>query len=134
MPIDVRVIETIREPSDGLAMSSRNAYLQPHERGVAGILYKALNSTRQIIEKSKGSNSLINREQAISIAMEVLKSEPLVTHVEYISIASHENMIELTGPICPEAGAVISSAIRLGSVRLIDNLLIGKAREIMDEL
>ncbi|RYY75776.1 hypothetical protein EON63_19340 [archaeon] len=57
---------------------------------------------------------------------QVLKQQPLVTKVEYISVASHYNMQELHG-VHTTDGAVLSSAVRLGSVRLIDNLLLGPA-------
>lgn len=59
----------------------------------------------------------------VAVAEAVFRAEPLVTEVEYVSLASHKDMRELdrVGP----SGAVLSAAIRLGGVRLIDNLLIG---------
>ena len=56
----------------------------------------------------------------------MLREQPLVSHVEYISIASHRDMQELEEVRAAE-GAVLSSAVRLGKVRLIDNLLLGPA-------
>jgi len=123
MDVQVRICETIRE-SDGLALSSRNAYLAPHERAVASVLHKALSAARQ---QCLDSHSGATREEILAAARAVLAQEPLVTGVEYISIASHVDMMELKGPYRASAGAVISSAVRVGQVRLIDNLLVGAA-------
>lgn len=122
IPVEIRICETLRE-SDGLAMSSRNTYLQPSERIVASVLYRALDRAKTHF--SNGEGGVIRREDLIKCVMDILQSEPAVTQVEYISIASHVDMKELQIIDC--RGAVISSAIRLGSVRLIDNVLIGGA-------
>ena len=66
------------------------------------------------------------RDDIIKTIQNELLKQPLVTKIEYISIASHISMKELDN-IRRDHGVVISCAIRLGNVRLIDNLLVGKA-------
>jgi pantoate--beta-alanine ligase len=128
IPTTIKVIETVRE-SDGLAMSSRNAYLKSHERPFAKILYQALLIGSRLIEEKK----IVQKEEIVHVIEEALQSETLVSKIEYISIASHINMEELE-KIDAANGCVISSAIRLGNVRLIDNVLVGKARtDILSE-
>jgi pantoate--beta-alanine ligase len=125
MPVDIVICETLRH-DDGLAMSSRNTYLSPTERAVANVLYRALSAART---KFNGPTSGgVTREELLDSVMKILESESMVSRIEYVSIASHFDMKELnvTDPI---KGAVISSAIRLGSVRLIDNVLIGSAEK-----
>ena len=126
MPVQIQVCETVRE-NDGLAMSSRNTYLTTNERPYANILYKALNIGKDMFD-SNDVNKIISSKDIIKVIEEKLKSEPLVSNIEYISIASHIDMTELSN-VSLSKGAVISSAIRLGSVRLIDNLLIGIAND-----
>jgi pantoate--beta-alanine ligase len=126
IPVQIQVCETVRE-NDGLAMSSRNTYLTTNERPYANILYKALNIGKDMFD-SNDVNKIISSKDIIKVIEESLKSEPSVSRIEYISIASHIDMTELSH-VSLSKGAVISSAIRLGSVRLIDNLLIGIAND-----
>jgi pantothenate synthetase len=80
----------------------------------------------------------LNKTEVVAEVIKVLKSQPLVTKIEYVSVASHHDMKELEDhehhakvPVTAEHGAVISAAIRLGNVRLIDNVLVGKANELL---
>lgn len=124
IPCKIRVIETIRE-LDGLAMSSRNVYLRgSEERNAAAVLYRAL----QLAKSACDGSAVSSRESILQIVRGVLASEKLVTSVDYISIASHLDMTELD-QITSSEGAVISSAVRLGNVRLIDNVLCGGAKD-----
>jgi len=123
MPVRIQVCPTLRE-ADGLAMSSRNTYLQPSERPAAGVLYRALSAAKMVCE---GGAVGVSRDAVIDAAKHVLHQEPLVTQIEYISVASPDNMRELPIVRAEDQGAVISAAVRLGSVRLIDNLLVGRA-------
>jgi len=74
----------------------------------------------------------VSRKDIIDVAENVLKAEPLVSQIEYISVASHKDMKELDHVHASDGGAVLSSAIRLGSVRLIDNLLVGSSRQLLE--
>ena len=129
IPTFITVCETIRE-FDGLALSSRNAYLTPEERAKSKILYEALNAGKALCEDNSGSSNSSNRDNLTHLRIEqkireILASEPLVTHVEYVSVASHKDMKEID-VYDNNAGAVISSAIKVGNVRLIDNVLVGR--------
>lgn len=130
IPIDIQVCETIRE-HDGLAMSSRNVYLSKTERAVASVLFKALSAAKHLCEAD--AHKIIHRKELIEAAEKVFASEPLVSKIEYVSIASHRDMTELESVQAANGGAVISSAIRLGSVRLIDNLLIGSSKQLLEK-
>lgn len=122
IPTKIRVIETVRD-KDGLALSSRNAYLTEDERPLANVLYKALAKGQKSIEKSHED---LSAAKVVAIIQDELAKEKRVTQVEYISLASHQDMTELNF-VNAKQGCVISSAVRLGSVRLIDNLLVGQA-------
>lgn len=117
MDINVIVESTIRE-SDGLAMSSRNAYLSPEERQAAPIIYKSLTTAKEKFLDNKN----ISGADLIATVKEVLGSEKLVNEIQYVSVDSRATMqpIMMVG----EEGAVISLACKIGSVRLIDNILL----------
>jgi pantoate--beta-alanine ligase len=123
MPVTVKACPTLRE-KDGLAMSSRNVYLTPEEREVASILVTALDAAAYVCTSR---NQPVTAQEMRDAAMKVLSLQPMVSEVQYISIASPETMKELS-TVTESEGAVISSAIKLGNVRLIDNILIGGAR------
>lgn len=103
---------TVREP-DGLALSSRNAYLDADERRAAAtVLYRAL-----MLGQSMGGGPA----EAVSAAMlDVLSGEPLAS-VEYVSIADAATLEELDVIDRP---ALVSLAVRIGTTRLIDNIVI----------
>jgi pantoate--beta-alanine ligase len=121
MDVNIVVSETIREP-DGLAMSSRNAYLTPREREVAPIVYQSLCSAKELFEGLQEGESIESstlREKVES----TLKTEPLVSEVQYVAIDSKATMRPLQNVLRSE-GAVISLACKVGSVRLIDNIIL----------
>lgn len=110
--IDIVVCPTIRE-KDGLAMSSRNCYLNQGERNSATILYKALKHAEALIIKGVKDSSYIKKEME-----DMVKSEPLAK-VEYIEIVEPQSL-KIIKTI--ELPIVICLAVRIGSTRLIDNL------------
>ncbi len=111
--VTVVAVPTVRE-SDGLAVSSRNQYLSPEERRSAPILYRALQAARQAI-----AEGVLDCGEARKRALAVLEQDQTVK-VEYLEIVDPEEMqpVErITGPVR------VAGAIRIGAIRLIDNLL-----------
>ena len=116
--VEIVVCPTVRE-SDGLAMSSRNKYLDPEQRLAAPALYRSLKSAEALwLDGHRDSDSL-------RAAMEhALASEPLA-EVEYVSVAHVDSLIEWQGSIPTDERAIFSMAVQFGKTRLIDNLLVG---------
>ncbi|CAM9506048.1 unnamed protein product [Scytosiphon promiscuus] len=125
MPVEVVVSETRRE-ADGLAMSSRNAYMSEEERAAAPAVYLSLKAAAEARRRAVEDGRQASRQELVAAAEAVLSSEPLVSSVDYLSVGSSATMEELdeVGP----AGAIISVAARLGSVRLIDNVVLPPLR------
>ena len=112
--VEVVVCPTVRE-ADGLAMSSRNAYLTPAERPVASVLYRALGAAREAVDRGEHDADILR-----SVMSRTLAGEPLATE-EYVSIAHPATLDELE---TIEQEALFSLAVRLGRTRLIDNFLL----------
>jgi pantoate--beta-alanine ligase len=112
--IEIVPVPTVRE-QDGLAMSSRNMYLLPEERGQAVALFRSLEEARRLVESGeRGAGAVSEAMQA------VLSAYPLVD-LEYISICDNiflRPLEELSGEV------LVAVAARLGRARLIDNLLL----------
>ncbi|SMP66650.1 pantoate--beta-alanine ligase [Anoxynatronum buryatiense] len=114
MNVGIVPMPTLRE-SDGLAMSSRNAYLSPSERLAAGIIYQALLTTEQAAQAGETSPLILQQ-----LLLSHLVSEPLV-HVEYAAVA---DPVTLTPLEQQQSSMLLAVAVRIGDTRLIDNLLI----------
>jgi len=117
MNLEIVAVPTVREP-DGLAMSSRNTYLNPEERKVATVLYQALGLAQKLWSEGKRDNQTIRTQMIILIS-----KEPLAT-IEYISIANPETLEELEPFGSVNSPAIVSLAVRIGSTRLIDNVVL----------
>ena len=115
MNLEVVAVPTVREP-DGLAMSSRNVYLNPQERQAALVLWKSLNLARQLWLEGERKAERVRQQMA-----SLIEKEPLA-RIEYISIAHPETLEELTEIDQP---ALVSLAVRFGKTRLIDNATLG---------
>ena len=113
-PVEIMVVPTVREP-DGLALSSRNTYLSPSERAAAPVLYGALRHAGELHEKGERDADVLR----IAIR-EILTSETLVV-VEYVSIADSRTLEEIDHV---DSSAMASLAVRIGQIRLIDNILL----------
>ena len=114
LPIEIRGCPIVRE-TDGLAMSSRNQYLDAEQRRQAVCLSQALQHARQLIEKGQTDTvALINAMKAI------IDKQPQA-RIDYISIVDRELMQPLTKIDRP---ARIALAVHLGPARLIDNIAI----------
>jgi len=112
MGVEIVGVPTVREP-DGLAMSSRNAYLSAGERRAATVLWRSLCRARELFDGGERRAEVIRGE-----IRAVLASEPLA-RVEYVSVADAETLAELE---TIDRAAMVSLAVRIGSTRLIDNV------------
>lgn len=112
LPVDIISAETIRA-SDGLALSSRNAYLSATERAQAPLLYQTLQTLKAAIEA--GERNLIMLEQH---AIDNLKQQGWMP--DYISVRQRSNLLPPAS--ANQSDLVIVAAARLGNTRLIDNL------------
>jgi pantoate--beta-alanine ligase len=113
-PLEVVVCPIIRE-LDGLALSSRNVYLNPQERQAALVLSRGLSNARKSFEAGERDASHLR-----SVVLETLASEPMAK-VQYVSCAHPETLQELEGPV---DHALISLAVYIGKTRLIDNVVV----------
>ncbi len=114
LDVDIAVLPTVREP-DGLAMSSRNSYLNADERRAAAAIYRALAAAEHLAKAGvKEPEKLRNKMRA------VFAEEKPIT-VDYIEIADAESLEPLE---TMRGKAVILLAVRLGKTRLIDNLIL----------
>jgi pantoate--beta-alanine ligase len=115
-PIEILAVPTVREP-DGLALSSRNAYLKTEERRSAVVLNRALRIAQAAYRSGESdARSLEERMR------DELRKEPTVS-VEYIAVAEP---VTLTPVRIVDEGTVVAIAARLGSTRLIDNVTLGE--------
>lgn len=113
-PIQLIASPTVRE-ADGLAMSSRNAYLNPGQRAQAPVLYRALQEGAELIASGEKSPALITEKIRQRI------SKDTDGKIEYIEIRNAENLSSV-GNV--DRSVVIALAVHFGSTRLIDNILV----------
>jgi pantoate--beta-alanine ligase len=113
-PIEIVVCPIVREP-DGLAMSSRNAYLIPDERRAAAVLYRGLSAAEAAFDQGERQ-----AERLRNIVFETVATEPLA-ELQYVSCAQRETLQELESVT---DNALLSLAAFVGETRLIDNVLL----------
>lgn len=146
MPIDVSIVPTVRECSDGLALSSRNVYLGARRRAVAPVLVNALRAAEQAyLSGMTAAADLV--PAALKVILDVMEqqmklstSEGVMFELDYISLADPDTMEEIE-EVDPTKGAILSGAIKMlplfetlqdedlglnngPPVRLIDNLIL----------
>ena len=115
MGVEIVVLPTVREP-DGLAMSSRNMRLNPEQRLAAVAVYAGLSAARSLWVQGETDARALR-----DAARRRLVAEPLLGHIDYVSVANPDTLEELD---TAEIGAMLSTAVHLGPVRLIDNLIL----------
>jgi pantoate--beta-alanine ligase len=113
IPVEIVVCDIVRE-ADGLALSSRNAYLTPEQRARATTLYRALNAGRDAYAAE-------GRESALRVMAATVSTEPGVD-LDYVGIVDPDTFADADGPT-----ALIVIAARVGTTRLIDNLLVRRS-------
>jgi pantoate--beta-alanine ligase len=116
MNLEVVVVPTLREP-DGLAMSSRNVYLNPEERQAAVVLWRSMNLVKGLQQKGERDAEKLRNEMVA-----LIKKEPLA-RIDYVSIADPRTLDELSHI---KGSALVSMAVYIGKTRLIDNLILGE--------
>jgi pantoate--beta-alanine ligase len=113
-PVEIVICPIVRE-ADGLAMSSRNIYLDPHQRKAATVLYRSLSAAKEEYEHGER-----DAEKLRGKIKEVLAGEPLA-EVQYVSCADYESLEELDSI---KGKALLSMAVYFGKTRLIDNFVL----------
>ena len=111
---EIVVVPTVRE-SDGLALSSRNVYLNQGERRAALVLYRSLRLAREMRRDG------VQEAESLRAGMrELMQAEPLA-EIDYVSVSNAETLEELERIEGPARALV---AVRIGETRLIDNMLL----------
>ncbi|GAB6183774.1 pantoate--beta-alanine ligase [Thermodesulfovibrio hydrogeniphilus] len=114
MDVELIVCPTIRE-EDGLAMSSRNLYLNERERKAATIIYKALREGERLLREGEEPQEVTKKIH------EILKSEPLVREIQYAGVFDPLTLDEVNER---QNKYLIAIALKIGDTRLIDNVLV----------
>jgi pantoate--beta-alanine ligase len=112
--IEIIVVPTVRE-QDGLAMSSRNAYLTPSQRGEAPVLYRSLRKGEDMIRAGERSAEAV----VARVTAEITAHSSAV--IDYVSVAEAESLDPLP-TLSPGTPVLVSLAARFGATRLIDNI------------
>ena len=114
---NIRIVPTVRE-KDGLAISSRNVYLNPKERSASTILFRSLEKAKNL--KSHGMNDLNLLTKNIR---DYIGSEPLAK-IDYISIVDPNTLEHLTKIPPTNNQILVLIAVNIGNIRLIDNMIL----------
>jgi pantoate--beta-alanine ligase len=115
LPTEIVIVPTMRE-ADGLAMSSRNQYLNDEQRAAATVLYRALNIAQELF--AKGEREAIVLTQAMRA---IVAAEPLGV-LDYIAVNDALTLAPVT--IINDQAVIASLAVRFGTTRLIDNVIL----------
>ncbi len=113
-PVEIVACPIVREP-DGLAMSSRNAYLNPEQRKQALVLYRALMKVKQLSDEGEHDAAKLS-----FAGQSELRSEPAV-RLDYFEIVN-PNTLDPVADV--SQGALVAVAAYVGATRLIDNILL----------
>lgn len=120
MDTAIVVCPTIRE-EDGLAMSSRNAYLDKRQREVATVIYRCLTEASDLIK-----SGIVDGIHIKGIMQDRLSKEPAVSGVDYAGVYDPGSLNELSEI---KSDALLAVAVRIGDIRLIDNMLVTLVRK-----
>lgn len=120
MDIDIVTCPTIRE-RDGLAMSSRNTYLNKEQRETATVIYKCITEASDLLK-----SGIININAIKRVMQERLLKEPALSGIDYAGIYDPETLDE---PSEIKEIMLLAVAVRIGDTRLIDNMLVNVRKE-----
>ncbi len=113
-PIEIVVCPTVRE-KDGLAMSSRNRYLEGEDRKAALVLFRALSAAKEVYEAGERNAEELRRKMK-----EVISAEPRA-QMQYVSCTDYDTLEELE---TVKGKTLLSMAVLIGKTRLIDNFVL----------
>jgi pantoate--beta-alanine ligase len=113
--VDIVVCPTVRE-QDGLAMSSRNAYLDTAQRKAATVIYRCLKEASDLIK-----SGVIDGTYIQGFMQERILKEPVVSVVDYAGVYDPETMVEVSEI---KGDILLAVALSIGNTRLIDNMLV----------
>jgi pantoate--beta-alanine ligase len=126
-PTKMHICPTVRD-ENGLALSSRNAYLTPSQKEYALVLSQSLKHMENLYKSgTKNASTLVKAgiELIENARKQVEKSnQDWKIKLDYVSINSANDLTELKGEIPKQDGCVISMAVFVGNTRLIDNLVL----------
>ena len=117
LPIEIVGMPIVRE-ADGLAMSSRNAYLSPFERQSALCLFRAVKRARELYAAGERSAVALTMETRAVIEQEAAAA------IEYVEFRDGASLCELEAV---DGSTVLALAVKMGQTRLIDNTVLGEA-------
>lgn len=112
LPVEVVACPVVRE-ADGLAMSSRNAYLSPQQRRAAAVLFRALRGGVEAVEEGERDPAAVRRRVANTVTLEP------AARLEYVEVVSAIDLRPL--PVL-DGEVLVAVAARVGPARLIDNV------------
>lgn len=113
-PVEIIVCPTVRE-HDGLAMSSRNRYLSEAQRKAAAVIYRCLMQARDAVV-----SGLASGREVRELMKNRLSTEQLISGIDYASVFSPDTLEEVQDI---QGEVLLAAAVRLGTTRLIDNVL-----------
>jgi pantoate--beta-alanine ligase len=114
VPVRVKRCPTVRE-ADGLALSSRNQYLDPEQRRQAATLFQALAEARQNIEGGERDGAVIRRLLAARIGT---APDARIDYADVVDAETLQSIRTVKGDV------VVALAVKFGATRLIDNMMI----------
>ena len=113
VPVEIRVCPIIREP-DGLAMSSRNVYLNPDARQRASVLWRSLELARQLVARGERDAAAISQQ----MTQQILAAGAAIDYVALVDPNSFAAVRQITGP------TLAALAVKIDNTRLIDNAIL----------
>lgn len=111
---EIVALPTVREP-DGLAVSSRNKFLRPPQRAAAAAIYRALAAARAAY-----AHGLRDPGEILAGCRQPIESETLIDAIDYVAVVDPSTMESWPG----HGECMLAVAVRLGDVRLIDNVIL----------
>lgn len=115
IPVKIKVLPIVRE-KDGLAISSRNSYLNKREREASRVLFLSLQEARGMVKKGIMDVDILKKKMA-----QIIRKEKLA-HIDYIEIVDKESLEKIKS--IKRGRTLIALAVYIGKTRLIDNIVV----------